>query len=137
MKTFSELKEALTQNTQADGKAKASEFFSQVRQSATMMHYFHLTTPLYSAHVASKEFYDGLIPLIDQFIESFSGRYGRLETYVPVKMQPADGLSIAISLLQWIDANRQFITDDSELQNIVDEITGLINSTIYKLRDFK
>jgi hypothetical protein len=52
-------------------------------------------------------------------------------------MQPADGLSIAISLLQWIDANRQFITDDSELQNIVDEITGLINSTIYKLRDFK
>lgn len=137
MKTFTELKEALTQGTQADGKSKASEFFSQVRQSVTMMHYFHLTTPLYSAHVASKEFYEGLVPLIDEFIEAFSGRYGKLENFTPIKMQPADGLNIAIALLQWIDANRLLITDDSELQNIIDEMTGLVNSTIYKLRDFK
>lgn len=137
MKTFNQLKEALNQSNVLDGKAKASEFFSQVRQAATLMHYFHLTTPFYAAHVASQEFYEGLIPLIDKFIEAFNGRYGKLENFVPVKMQPADGLTIAVGLLQWIDTNREQITDDSELQNIIDEVVGLVNSTIYKLRDLK
>lgn len=137
MKTYSQLKEALNQSSVGDGKAKATEFFFQVRQAATAMHYFHLITSSYASHVAAKEFYDGLIPLIDNFMEGFSGRYGKMETPVNVKIPFGDGLNIAVSLLQWIDKNRPLITDDSELQNIIDEINSLVSSTIYKLRDLK
>ena len=75
--------------------------------------------------------------LLDQLLESFSGRYGKLETPPKLKIVSTDGLAIAVNLLQWIDANRMLLSDDSELQNIIDEITGLINSTIYKLRELK
>jgi hypothetical protein len=39
--------------------------------------------------------------------------------------------------MQWIDSNRANITDDSEIQNIIDEIIGLCSSTVYKLRELK
>jgi len=137
MKNFVELKEALTQNTLMEGKAKATEFFSQIYSSVVSMHYFHLTTSSYSAHIASNEYYTGLPPLLDQLMECFGGRYGKLETPPKIKVITADGLSIAVTLLQWVDANRLMLSDDTEIQNIIDEITGLINTTIYKLRELK
>lgn len=137
MKTFSELKEALNSANVSDGKAKASELFSQVRGAVTAMHFFHLTTSSYAAHVAAKDFYEGLIPLLDSFIEGFAGRYGKLETFTQQKIQAADGLTIAVNLLQWLEKNRSLITDDSELQNILDEIISLVTSSIYKLRELK
>jgi Family of unknown function (DUF5856) len=137
MKTFNQLKEALNQSNLMEAKVKATEFFSQIYSSVVSMHFFHLTTSSYAAHVASNEFYTGLPPLLDSLMESFSGRYGKLEVPPKLKVVSTDGLSIAVNLLQWIDANRAMLSDDTELQNIIDEITGLINSTIYKLRELK
>jgi len=137
MKNFVELKEALTQNNLMEGKAKATEFFSQIYSSVVSMHYFHLTTSSYAAHMASNDYYSGLPPLLDKLMECFSGRYGKLEIPPKIKVVTSDGLTIAVTLLQWVDANRLALSDDTELQNIIDEITGLINSTIYKLRELK
>lgn len=138
MKTYSQLKEALNQSSVGSGKQKAAEMFMQGRQSATAMHYFHLTTSSYAAHVASNEFYDSIVPLVDKFAETFTGRYGKFEAMPNVKVPMVnDGLTIVVNLLQWIDANRSVITDDSEIQNIIDEISGLCSSTIYKLRELK
>ena len=137
MKTYVELKEALNQNNLMDAKVKASEFFSQIYSAVVSMHFFHLTTSSFSAHMASNEFYTGLPPLLDNLMESFSGRYGKLETAPKLKVVSTDGLIIAVKLLQWIDSNRELLTDDTEIQNIIDEITSLINSTIYKLRELK
>jgi len=138
MKTYANLKEALNQSTVGSGKQKAAELFMQCRQAATAMHFFHLSTPSYAQHMASNTFYTDIIDLIDTFAESFIGRYGKFEAMPNVKIpQVNDGLTIAVSLLQWIDNNRAIITDDSEIQNIIDEISGLCNSTIYKLRELK
>lgn len=137
MKSYTELKEALNQNNLMDGRAKASEFFSQIYGSVVSMHFFHLTTSSYASHMASNEFYTGLPPLLDNLMENFTGRYGKLEVPPKIKIASLDGLTIAVNLLQWIDGNRALLSDDSELQNIIDEITGLINSTIYKLRELK
>lgn len=137
MITFGELKEALNQETVGSGKQKASELFLQCRQAATAMHFFHLTTSSYAAHVAAQGFYEGIVPLVDSFSEAFTGRYGKFESMPNVKLPQGDGLNIAVNLLKWLDSNRQAITDDSEIQNIIDEIVGLTNSTIYKLRELK
>ena len=138
MKTYNELKEALNQSSVGLGKQKATELFMQCRQAATAMHFFHLSTPSYAAHKASNTFYTDIIDLVDTFAENFIGRYGKFEMMPNVKIpQNNDGLAIAAGLLQWIDTNRANITDDSEIQNIIDEISGLCNSTIYKLRELK
>ncbi len=138
MRTFNQLKEALNQNSVGIGKQKATELFMQCRQAATAMHFFHLSTPSYAAHMASNTFYTDIIALVDTFAESFIGRYGKFEVMPNVKIpQNNDGLAIAASLLQWIDSNRINITDDSEIQNIIDEIVGLCTTTIYKLRELK
>lgn len=138
MSTYRELKEALNQGSLGTGKQKAAELFLQCRQTATAMHIFHLATSSYAAHIASNEFYTGIIDLVDKFAEAFIGRYGKFEGMPNVKLpQNFDGLQLAVNLMQWIDVNRANITDDSEIQNIIDEIVGLCSSTTYKLRELK
>lgn len=119
------------------GKAKAVEFFARSRAAATAMHFFHLTTPSYAQHIASQAFYDGIIDLIDTFCETFIGRYGKFEAMPNVKESATDGLQIVGNLTKWIDANRMAISDLSEIQNEIDNIVNLCNSTAYKLRELK
>lgn len=137
MKTYVELKEALNQDSLANGKMVAGAFFTQIYQTIVIMHFFHLTTSSYAAHMASNTFYTDMPGLLDNLMESFTGRYGKLEAMGKFKIVPTDGLLAVVNLLQWIDANRQGMTDDSEIQNVIDEIVGLCNSTIYKLRELK
>lgn len=137
------LNEAPQQNMQqqvADpnvGKAKAVEFFARVRAAATAMHFFHLITPSYAQHVASQTFYDEIIDLVDTFCETFIGRYGKFEVMPNVKEPATDGLQIVGNLTKWVDANRMAISDLSEIQNEIDNIVNLCNSTAYKLRELK
>lgn len=118
-------------------KAKAAEFFSRTRAAATAMHIFHLMTPSYAAHVAAQGFYEGVVPLIDAFAETFIGRYGKFETFPNVKEAAIDGLQIVGNLTKWIDTNRAMISEYSEIQNEIDNIVNLCNSTAYKLRELK
>ena len=39
-----------------------------------------------------------------------------------------------IEFRDWITKNRSLITDDSSLQNIIDDTVELCNTTIYKLQ---
>lgn len=118
-------------------KSKAAELFSRCRAASTAMHFFHLTTSSFAQHKASDEFYNGIIGLVDSFSESFMGRYGKFETFPNVREASTDGLTIVGNLTKWIDSNRGSISDLSEIQNIIDEILSLCNSTAYKLRELK
>lgn len=147
MITFKEIKEELENlieaPMQSDGqmdpmmmRQKAAEFFMRVRAASTSSHVSHLMTHSYAQHVAMGEFYEGIIPLIDKFMESFMGRYGIPDMFPPVSEKSFDPLTILGNLTKWIDVNRG-IFPNSELQNIIDEILGLINSTGYKVRELK
>jgi hypothetical protein len=46
----------------------------------------------------------------------------------------ADGLQELEELAEFVKENRQVLPPDSEIQNEVDNIATLINSTLYKLR---
>jgi hypothetical protein len=39
------------------------------------------------------------------------------------------------ALQKYVDENRKHLPNDKELQNIVDEVLNLINTTIYKLEN--
>lgn len=109
----------------------ATELFHKCRQAATYTHYQHLMTTSYAKHMALGAFYSEIIPLLDSFLETFIGTYGKLEIVqdniqVPFKCTIKD-------LKEWIDRNRSQISDSSTLQNILDTIVELCSSTIYKL----
>jgi hypothetical protein len=65
------------------------------------------------------------------------GKYGKFNNFPNVYHQPKDPIRYMESLQKFVEEARRDLPQDSELQNIIDEIAGLINSTTYKLKFLK
>jgi hypothetical protein len=140
MITFKEVKQELELNEQMEGnpqKAKGAELVARCFAARNAMHFFHLLTPSYSAHIAAQTFYEEIVGLTDAVAEGLIGRLGRFEAFPNVKESAIDGLQIVGNLTRWIDSNREIISEFSEIQNDIDNILTLCNSTAYRLRELK
>jgi hypothetical protein len=84
--------------------------------------------------MALNTYYDEIVTLVDGLVESFQGKYGIVEQYPDVYHSPKDPIKYFESLQRFVKDARQDLPQDSELQNIIDEIADLINSTTYKLK---
>ena len=106
--------------------------------SVTTAHILHLSSRSYSQHMALGTFYSGIGDLVDDFVEAFQGVYGLLTKYPATADLFADQDPIAY--LQYLKKEVSTLRraagfpQDSQLQNITDEIEQLIDSTLYKLR---
>lgn len=117
---------------------KIGEFFLTLLHAATNTHILHLQTTSYAEHVALGEFYTELPELVDTVIESIQGRYGQIIQYPQEYFIPSNsGLEELEALKTYVEQGRQMLPQDSEIQNDVDAISSLINSTIYKLKFLK
>ena len=112
-------------------------FLATLLHSATNTHFFHWSTDSFSKHMALGEYYDGIVDLTDQFAESYMGKYGKFTAFPSVYHQPKDPVRYLESLQNFVKEARQDLPQDSELQNIIDEIADLINTTAYKLKFLK
>ena len=112
-------------------------FLATLLHSATNTHFFHWSTDSYSKHVALAEYYDGIVELTDQLAESYMGKFGKITTFPSAYHQPKDPIKYLESLQTFVADARQDLPQDSELQNIIDEIADLINTTTYKLKFLK
>lgn len=119
------------------GNSAASELFARCRALATIAHFAHLSTDSYSEHQALATFYSDIVDKVDKFAESFIGKYGKFITLPPIPADPQLAIDAISELSDWIGNNRSLITDDSSLQNLIDEIQELINTTLYKLQKLK
>jgi hypothetical protein len=79
-------------------------------------------------------YYDEIVDLVDSLVESYQGLYGIVQDYPNVYHSPKDPIKYFESLQKFVKDARQDLPQDSELQNIIDEIADLINSTTYKLK---
>jgi len=117
------------------------QFVSTLFASRTQAHIFHLQTPSFAAHMALQGYYDGIIDLVDGFVESYQGKYGIVTGYGNIALQEYQSCEAMImyfeTLCMFIEKSREMITPDSYLQNQIDTIVELIKSTIYKLRFLK
>ena len=117
---------------------KIGEFFLTLLHAATNTHILHLQTTSYAEHVALGEFYTELPELVDTVIESIQGKYGQIIQYPQEYFIPSNsGLEELEALKTYVEQGRQMLPQDSEIQNDVDAISSLINSTIYKLKFLK
>jgi hypothetical protein len=102
--------------------------------SATNAHLMHFKTRSYSQHKALRQYYDQIPDLVDTLVESYQGLYGIVEDYPNVYHSPKDPVKYFESLQRFVADARQDLPQNSELQNQIDEIADLINSTVYKLK---
>jgi hypothetical protein len=124
---------------QHKGADPVMTFVMCLLHSVTNAHILHLSTTSYSAHQALGNFYGEIGDLVDSFVEAFQGKYGLLTGYKSDYMVPSDAVSYMAYLSDEVARLRkepQF-PQDSELQNITDEIVQLIDSTSYKLKFLK
>ena len=116
---------------------KAADFVGMLFLARDVAHSVHLNTRSFSKHMALAEYYDGIVDLTDQFAESYMGKYGKFTAFPSVYHQPKDPVRYLKSLQTFVKEARQDLPQDSELQNIIDEIADLINTTAYKLKFLK
>jgi DNA-binding ferritin-like protein len=118
----------------------ASIFALMLLHEVTNAHLLHWATNSFSEHEALGEFYSSLDDKADAFVEAYMGKYGQLkiENYPEVYSLPkSDCVAHLEELSDNVKNVREKLPQDSELQNLVDEIADLIDSTLYKLRFLK
>jgi hypothetical protein len=101
--------------------------------SGTVTHFMHLATDSFAVHMALGAYYTQIIELTDQFAEAYNGGYEKIKDYPENFHNAKDPQKYMASMKSFIEKNRVALPDDSQLQNIVDEIAALVDSTIYKL----
>ena len=90
----------------------------------------------YAAHKALNEYYDEIIGLADGIVESFQGRYGIITGYKGdgnIIEDTTQMIKYFEALCMYVEKNRVSLAQDSYIQNQIDEVVALIESTKYKL----
>ena len=97
---------------------------------------YHLQTKSYAEHMALNAYYDGIVALVDALVESYQGKYGIIEKYTSFELNNyksnKETINYFTALQKNVDSLREDV-DDSYIQNQIDTVTDLIQSTIYKL----
>lgn len=106
------------------------KYFFSVR---TQTHLWHLQTGFRSEHDALKEFYPKWIEIADKFTESYSGKYGRPVggmTFNVIPYEEGASLKYMRGVAEFMLSREvRSISPDSDLQNILDEMTSLAKHT--------
>jgi len=119
-------------------KADIQQFIGLLFASRDYAHKAHLNTDSYAQHMALNNFYDEIVDLADSLAEAWMGRNAQLIGEIPIITAPkGEPLVVIKRLLDVIQETRDFVSNDSVLSNIIDEIEQLYSSTIYKLKFLK
>ena len=115
-----------------------AQFVLTLLHSVTNAHILHLKSLSYSEHKALQAYYEGVGDLVDDVVEVMQGKYDLITDYPEeYKLPPKSALDYLIELNDFVFTARKDMPQDSELQNDIDAIASLIDSTVYKLRFLK
>ena len=117
-----------------------AKLISTLLASRIQAHIFHWQTVDQSSnarHLALGAYYEDIVDLIDGLVESYQGRFGIIKGYEgPATFREDDNPLIYFKgLSKYVEMARTKMPQDSYIQNQVDEIVGLIETTIYKLEN--
>lgn len=136
------LKERLFEEIKQQKESKASfvVLVSRLLDSQRQVHIFHLQTKSFAEHKALQDYYDSIGDIVDSLVESFQGKYGIItgwKSFSTEEYQSAEQCVVYLKSL--IDYNNQVKSSikESYIQNQLDEVETLLQSTVYKLRFLK
>lgn len=111
-------------------------------QSRNQAHIYHLQVTgmgSFAAHKALNDYYDGIIDIVDSIAESIQGRYGIIRGYKMDGVIREDGNFVMYfeALCKFVETIRTQCPQDSYIQNQIDTVVELIESTKYKLKNLQ
>jgi hypothetical protein len=133
-KLFEQIKE------QKESKITFVSLLSKLLDSQRQTHIFHLQTKSFAEHKALQDYYDAIGDFVDSIVESAQGKYGILTGWKSFPTEEYQSGEQCITYLKTLlndVASAYNIVKDTYIQNQLDEVTALINSTLYKLRFLK
>lgn len=114
------------------------QFFGTLLESVTVAHRFHLATGKFSSHKALNDYYDDAPGAVDNLIEAYQGVYGKVTPLRDVDLPEDDPIVYFEALREFINTNKNLIdADDTEVLSRLDDVTSLVDSTLYKLKELK
>ena len=131
------LREEEEEKSEGGGFKKMME---KILHSRTQTHIFHLQTKSYAEHIALNGYYDGVLGLFDGLVESYQGKHGIITNY---QCDGFDDYSSGEQVIKYLTDLESSIEElrksvkESYIQNQIDTIEELINSTLYKLKFLK
>lgn len=118
-----------------------NKFAGILLTSRTQTHVAHLQVQSYAAHIALNVYYNGIVSLVDGLVEEYQGKYGIVKGYETIVIKDMDTPEAALtylkSILKFVEVARKKLPQDTNIQNNVDTIVTLLESTIYKLTFLK
>ena len=112
----------------------ASRYVGALLNSREQAHVFHFRTNSFAQHKALQSYYEGIVPLLDDWAEAYMGKYGRLPRVTANKrftQDPKKARAYFKTLLARV--RRMKLPKDTYLRSVQDEITTLIRQTMYML----
>lgn len=137
---FEEVKKRGLIVEQKNKTADFVELISLLFHSQTQIHAFHLQTKSFSEHKALNKYYESIDGLIDELVESYQGKYSILKSYKSYDIENYKDTTTTVNYLKDLCGKVEELRnccDDSYIQNQIDNVCQLINSTLYKLRFLK
>ena len=119
------------------GTISVGDFISTLLFSRTQVHVFHLQTNSYATHKALETYYEDIVDLVDTLVETYQGTNSIIKLYSNNEKFAYGSSEIKYleGVLTYVQTNRLIVGEDSDMQNIVDEIVSLIKQTLYKLKN--
>lgn len=117
-----------------------ADFFGKLFQIRNQIHIRHLRisgTGSYAGHIALHDFYDQILSLTDDLIESYQGKYGIINLTVK-ESSDVEPIKILEELAKLTDDGSVYnMFKETWIQNQIDEISTLTYKTLYKLKNLK
>jgi hypothetical protein len=119
----------------AASKINIPQLVSELLESVTIIHKFHLKSKSYAEHKALQKYYEGIGDLADTLFETSAWQNNSIEIPAPT-INDITPVNYLIKLATFVEQVR-LATTYSDLQNQMDEVKTLIFSTLYKLNNLK
>jgi len=117
------------------------QLISRVFYARNLAHFSHWRAKgegSFAKHMALGEFYDNVIDAIDKLVEVYQGAFDLIGAIpVPGEMEK-DILKCLESDAEWIEKNHEKICKNNRaVGNLIDSVTEVYLTTVYKLRNLK
>jgi DNA-binding ferritin-like protein len=117
------------------------ELISRVFYARNVAHFEHWRAKgdgSYAKHKALGHFYDDIIDAIDKLVEAYQGAFELIGNIPAPKVAERDVLKLLEADADWIEEHHEDICKGNRaVANLIDGVTGVYLSTIYKLRNLK
>lgn len=118
---------------------KFNEFVKVMFNLQLINKLYHWNTTSFARHKATDQFADSIDPLLDRFVEVYSGRYNIKPYITDISLNPKfitdDGIIDLLRAIKgYLEKEVPKFANDSELLTIRDELLAEINKMNYLLR---